>query len=55
VANLWGGHGLKPQKQGTFKLSKDPRSWTRSPTSSASTWTRPAARSCWASMRRPRS
>jgi hypothetical protein len=25
VANLWREHGLKPQKQGTFKLSKDPR------------------------------
>jgi transposase len=24
VANLWREHGLKPQKQGTFKLSKDP-------------------------------
>lgn len=25
VANLWREHGLKPQKQGTFKLSKDPQ------------------------------
>jgi hypothetical protein len=25
VANLWREHGLEPQKQGTFKLSKDPR------------------------------
>jgi len=25
VANLWREHGLKPQRQGTFKLSKDPR------------------------------
>src|SRR3954471_7343533 len=24
VANLWREHGLKPQRQGTFKLSKDP-------------------------------
>jgi hypothetical protein len=24
VANLWREYGLKPQKQGTFKLSKDP-------------------------------
>jgi transposase len=25
VAGLWREHGLKPQRQGTFKLSKDPR------------------------------
>ena len=25
VANLWREHGLKPQRQDTFKLSKDPR------------------------------
>ena len=25
VANLWREHGLKPQRQGTLKLSKDPR------------------------------
>jgi hypothetical protein len=25
MANLWREHGLKPQRRGTFKLSKDPR------------------------------
>ena len=43
VATLWRETGLKPHRQGTFKLSRDPRSPRRSPTSSACTWTRPAA------------
>ena len=52
VAKLWRDNGLRPHRHGTFKLSRDRSSPRRSPTSSACTWTRPAAPSCCRSMSR---
>ncbi len=44
IANLWREYGLKPQKQGTFKLSKDPAFADKAADISACIWSRPAAR-----------
>ncbi|EEP72979.1 LOW QUALITY PROTEIN: feruloyl esterase, partial [Micromonospora sp. ATCC 39149] len=55
VAKLWREHGLRPHRSGTYKLSKDPQFAGESPTSSAYTWSRSAARWSSASTRRPRS
>src|SRR6476646_11100309 len=54
VAKLWRDNGLRPQQQGTFKVSRDPRFAEKSPTSSGCTSTHPAARWCSASTRKPR-
>src|ERR1700704_5920332 len=55
VAKLWRENGLKPQRQGTFKVSRTRRSPRRSPMWSGSTSARPAALSCSVSTKKPRS